>query len=492
MVGKHRFAFLVASALAGVLVAVLVFPSALDQLFVAVTRLSRTGPAEERPLRSETFVFDRVVVDIPGKTLEQRKKVADLLARDIAAGKSTFDTVARDYAKPGVPTQTRISRIAAEQSPDLRPLALLDVGAAYPAPVYDERTKNYCLFRLASVVRPTQSGEPAPADSYPLAKSPATLLALGLLGAILGATFGQLVLRGSERFVAKWEKTETGDKVNLFLGIVAGLVGTLPFMLALGNLGQPAAGLITLAMMVGLSALGVYALRSMADVLPWKSAGVKARRSGLKIIDTNVLIDGRIYDLARTGFFEGEIYVANFVLRELQYIADSADPLRRQRGRRGLDVLRHLQADHPVTVGVHDRYSGDPKDPVDERLVRLAKALGGDLVSNDYNLNRVASVQEVRVLNINDLALALRPNVLPGETLDLHIVREGSQAGQGVGYLEDGTMVVVEGGRDLVGEDAHVWVSQVIQTERGKMIFAELEEPGGEGGEARRGRRNQR
>jgi uncharacterized protein YacL len=490
MIGKQRSAFLAVMTLAGVLTALLALPSALNQLFVAVAKGARSPEEPARASTSETFVFDRIVIDIPGKTLGQRAEAAAALTRDIAAGKTTFDAVAFQFAEPGLARQTRISRIAAEQSPDLQPLVQLDVGSVYPSPVYDERVKNYCLFRLSSVVRPTRGPDAPVAEAYPLAKSPATLIGLGLLGAILGATFGQLILRGSERFSARWERTETGEKLNLFLGIVAGLLGSLPFMLALGNLGQPAAGLITVGLMVGLSALGVFALRSMADVLPWKSTGVRARRSGLKIIDTNVLIDGRIYDLVRTGFFEGEIYVANFVLRELQFIADSSDALRRQRGRRGLDVLRHLQADYNVTVGTLDRHAGDARDPVDERLVRLAKAVGGDLVSNDYNLNRVASVQEVRVLNINDLALALRPNVLPGESLDLHVVREGNQHGQGVGYLEDGTMVVVENGREKIGEQVHVWVSQVIQTERGKMIFAELEEPGTDGGEngRRRGR----
>lgn len=490
MIGKQRSAFLAVMTLAGVVVALLALPSALNQLFVAVAKSSGSPESQDQATTSETFIFDRIVVDIPGKTLGQRSQAAEALTRDIAAGKTTFDAVASQFAEPGLSGQTRISRIAAEKSPDLQPLVQLDVGSVYPSPVYDERVKNYCLFRLSSVVRPSRGAEATVTEAYPLAQSPATLIGLGLLGAILGATLGQLTLRGAERFTARWERTETGDKLNLFLGIVAGLLGSLPFMLALGSLGQPAASLITVGLMVGLSALGVYALHSMADVLPWKTAGVRGRKTGLKIIDTNVLIDGRIYDLVRTGFFEGEIYVANFVLRELQFIADSSDALRRQRGRRGLDVLRHLQSDYSVTVGTLDRHAGDGKDPVDERLVRLAKAVGGDLVSNDYNLNRVASVQEVRVLNINDLALALRPNVLPGESFDLHIVREGNQLGQGVGYLEDGTMVVVENGRDKVGEQIHVWVSQVIQTERGKMIFAELEEPGADGGEngRRRGR----
>jgi uncharacterized protein YacL len=214
------------------------------------------------------------------------------------------------------------------------------------------------------------------------------------------------------------------------------------------------------------------ALRSMSEVLPWTQHSVTGKRSGIKVLDTNVLIDGRIYDLARTGFLEGEVYIPSFVLQELQHIADSSDALRRQRGRRGLEILRHLQSDFTVEVGKYDRYANDPDEEVDSRLVRIAKAIGGDLVSNDFNLNRVARIQEVQVLNINDLALALRPNVLPGETLEVTVIREGNQAGQGVAYLEDGTMVVVEHGKRLMNETHPVEVTQVIQTERGKMIFA--------------------
>jgi uncharacterized protein YacL len=172
---------------------------------------------------------------------------------------------------------------------------------------------------------------------------------------------------------------------------------------------------------------------------------------------------------------EGDLYVPGFVLEELQYIADSHDPLRRQRGRRGLDVLKQLQADFPMEIRVHDKLAPDLADGVDARLVRLAKILGADIVTNDWNLNRVAGLQEIKVMNINDLALALRPNVLPQEMLTISMIREGSQPGQGVGYLDDGTMVVVANGFKHIGETLEVLVTQVIQTERGKMIFAEVE-----------------
>ncbi|MFW5697138.1 MAG: PIN/TRAM domain-containing protein [Fimbriimonadaceae bacterium] len=299
-----------------------------------------------------------------------------------------------------------------------------------------------------------------------------TQAALALLGFVFGLGIGNIVARNLEQLAHRWDEMHIGDKVNLFLGIFAGIVASIPFLFALQGLGGLVAPIATLGLMLGFSTLAVMALRSMSEVLPWTQHTVSGKRSGIKVLDTNVLIDGRIYDLARTGFLEGEIYVPSFVLQELQHIADSSDSLRRQRGRRGLEILRHLQSEFTVEVGKYDRYANDPDEEVDSRLVRIAKAVGGDLVSNDFNLNRVARIQEVQVLNINDLALSLRPNVLPGETLEVTVIREGNQAGQGVAYLEDGTMVVVEHGKRLMNETHPVEVTQVIQTERGKMIFA--------------------
>lgn len=313
-------------------------------------------------------------------------------------------------------------------------------------------------------------------EQYPGARNPATIIAVALLGFIIGAGIGNLVYRFFERTGERWDKMESGDKVTLFLGIFAGIIASVPFLFIFTGLGNVIAPLATFGLTIGFSAMAVYALRSMDEFLPWQRNKGRSRRSGIKILDTNVIIDGRVYDVARSGFLDGQLYVPNFVLDELQHIADSADPLRRQRGRRGLDVLRHLQADFPMEVGTHDRLSPDLHDGVDARLVRLAKAIGGDIVTNDFNLNRVAALQQVNVLNLNDLALALKPNVLPREPLTIAIIREGNQPGQGVGYLDDGTMVVVEQGRRHMNETMQVIVTQVIQTERGKMIFAEIPE----------------
>jgi len=311
--------------------------------------------------------------------------------------------------------------------------------------------------------------------------SPAILriVPLTVLGGILGGFFATILLNLLEKLIGRWDKMDRGDKVNASIAAVAGIVLSINVLnLFQGvDLSVWVKVAFLFVLMVGLGALIIYMLQSMSEILPWMKSKGKARRSGIKIMDTNVIIDGRIYDIARTGFLDGQLYVPGFVLDELQYIADSHDQLRRQRGRRGLEVLRHMQADFPMEVKVHDKLAPDLQDGVDARLVRLAKALGGDILTNDFNLKRVAELQEIRVLSLNDLSLALRPNVLPEETLSsLKIIREGNQYGQGVGYLEDGTMVVVENGLGHIGETRDVVVTQVIQTERGKMIFAEVAE----------------
>ncbi|OWU66177.1 MAG: hypothetical protein CBB60_000865 [Armatimonadetes bacterium Cent15-Ar3] len=296
-------------------------------------------------------------------------------------------------------------------------------------------------------------------------------------GVLLGWFAATLLLRIVEKLGIRWDRTDDSEKLTWFFGTVIGFLVATFFINFLSAIRLPLVALIASVIGIGFlfTAVSVYALHTMKESLPWYRGKVRARRTGLKILDTNVIIDGRVYDVARVGFVEGQIYVPQFVLEELQYIADSHDALRRQRGRRGLDILKLMQAEFNIEVGVHDRLAPEQGDGVDSRLVRLATALGGDLVTNDHNLNRVATLQDVRVLNINDLALSLRPNVLPQEHLELNIVREGNQLGQGVGYLEDGTMVIVENGRNHIGETLEVMVTQVIQTERGKLIFAEVE-----------------
>jgi uncharacterized protein YacL len=189
------------------------------------------------------------------------------------------------------------------------------------------------------------------------------------------------------------------------------------------------------------------------------------------LLDTSVIIDGRISDICKTGFVRSTIMVPNFVLLELQHIADSSDPLRRNRGRRGMDVLKILQEDCPVPVRFTDMDVTQVRD-VDSKLVALARDIGCPIMTNDYNLNRVAELQGVSVLNINDLANAVKAVFLPGEELSVKIVQEGRELGQGVAYLDDGTMVVVENGKDFLQDQLDVVVTKVLQTTAGRMIFA--------------------
>ena len=198
-----------------------------------------------------------------------------------------------------------------------------------------------------------------------------------------------------------------------------------------------------------------------------KSSNIKTNN---KIIDTSVLIDGRIKQIAETGFLEGDIVIPNFVLEELQLIADSADDLKRERGRRGLDIVKELQNSDIINVVIEKKDYKDLKE-VDIKLLKLANESRAVIVTNDYNLNKLAKVQNIKVLNINDLANSVKTVVIPGERMLVNIIKEGKEKKQGLAYLEDGTMIVVEEGKDLIGKEVEVMVTTVLQTSAGKMIF---------------------
>jgi uncharacterized protein YacL len=194
------------------------------------------------------------------------------------------------------------------------------------------------------------------------------------------------------------------------------------------------------------------------------------------LLDTSVVIDGRIADLVETGVFDNTLVMPRFVLSELQAIADSSDKMRRSRGRRGLDILNRLRTCGTVELSIHDRETPEMVgQPVDMKLVLLAKHLSGKVVTGDYNLNKVAKIHGVAVINLNDVANSLKPVYLPGEHLDVRIVKPGEEMGQGVGYLDDGTMIVVEGGRDHVNQNVRIAVTSVLQTSAGRMIFGKYE-----------------
>jgi uncharacterized protein YacL len=382
---------------------------------------------------------------------------------------------------PGLTTPISLKKIA-EEKPEQEKHARVGGQSESSSDKKKQSEPNSATTRASSAAASDDSGSQT--NEY-RANPVLSILPFAILGAILGSWVGVRVLNSLERISLRWDKMESGEKVTLFVGIFLGLIAAVPLLLLLQALPiEPVPRLILImAVTLGLISLSVYALQTMADILPWSRGSGPMKRTGIKLLDTNVIIDGRIYDVAKAGFLDDQMYVPGFVLEELQYIADSHDDLRRQRGRRGLETLRHMQAEFTMEVRIHDKLAPDLGDGVDQRLVRLAKAIGADIVTNDFNLRRVAELEGVHILSLNDLALALRPNVLPQETLVITIIREGNQPGQGVGYLEDGTMVVVENGRPHIGQEMEIIVTQVIQTERGKMIFGEVPEgelPSGE------------
>jgi uncharacterized protein YacL len=221
----------------------------------------------------------------------------------------------------------------------------------------------------------------------------------------------------------------------------------------------------------------VIALRGKDEfniVIPY----VKFRREEvperLLLLDTNIIIDGRILDVVETGFLNVIFVVPRFILRELQLVADSADESKRARGRRGLDILKQLQKNTRIEIKIHENDIPEIKE-MDGKLVELARRLNAEILTNDYNLNRVAELQKVCVLNLHQLSKALRPVILPGERLTLKLVKEGRESDQGVGYLEDGTMVVVQRARRLIGRETDVIIESVLQTSGGRMVFAHIE-----------------
>ena len=269
-----------------------------------------------------------------------------------------------------------------------------------------------------------------------------------IIGAMTGLTVG-LLLTG----LIEWVGSAVFD-VETFLFHVGGLV----FLLGLPYLGM------TLGVRFGSEQIGGPVRPSELPVSDSK-----------KILDTSVIIDGRVADLCETGFLEGTFLVPQFILHELQHIADSSDSLKRARGRRGLDVLHKIQKMVDIDVCIIDDDFPNVKE-VDSKLVVLAKKVGAKVITNDLNLNKVAELQGVRVLNINELCNALRPVVLPGEAIRVFVLKEGKEAGQGVAYLDDGTMIVVDNAKRQIGRNADVIVISVLQTTAGRMIFTRLKE----------------
>lgn len=261
--------------------------------------------------------------------------------------------------------------------------------------------------------------------------------------------------------------------VGLIIGLVVANLVTIPFT-HIEIIGTPIA--IVANILFGTLGIAVAVGKkneSFIESFKARALGSKAEKAvnESKVLDTSVIIDGRIVDICRSGFLEGELIIPSFVLEELRHIADSSDALKRNRGRRGLDVLNMIQKDIEFPVRIENVEI--PTDAeVDNELLKLAKKLNGKVITIDYNLNKVASLQGVPVLNINELANAVKPIALPGEDIVVQVIKDGKENGQGIGYMEDGTMIVIDGGRRHIGENLNVTVTSILQTAAGRMIFA--------------------
>ncbi|HHD2753786.1 TPA: PIN/TRAM domain-containing protein [Clostridium perfringens] len=274
--------------------------------------------------------------------------------------------------------------------------------------------------------------------------------------------------------------------VGAIVALILALVITLPLSTFLSGLNDMLGPIVSIVINIIAMIIGAdIAVKKRDDILSYfenlkknqskdkKTKNTTNKKIGAtpKVLDTSVIIDGRIFDLCQTGFIEGSLVIPTFVLDELRHISDCSDSLKRTRGRRGLDILNKIQKELPIEV---DMWEGDFPEiaEVDIKLLKLAQKLNGKVVTNDYNLNKVAEFQGVPVLNINELANAIKPVVLPGEEMTLTVVKDGKESGQGVAYLDDGTMIVVEGGRKYMGKEITVVVTSVLQTAAGRMIFA--------------------
>jgi uncharacterized protein YacL len=306
----------------------------------------------------------------------------------------------------------------------------------------------------------------------------------GGLAASVGFASALAVLVAERRLRCLALKGLIGGAFGTLLGMFAALLVTL--VVSRTSQGEPTKSFLELLSLLAFGYLGLVlgalrwpevAARSLASAVELPPPG----NTSIKLLDTSVLIDGRIADICEAHFVDGTILVPQFVLHELQLVADSGDALKRQRGRRGLEVLQRIQKMPGINVRILDEEPMQSED-VDHKLVELARRLGAKIVTNDFNLNKVATLQGLAVLNVNQLANALKPAVLPGEPLRVLILREGKEASQGVAYLDDGTMVVVDGARKLLNKSVDVIVTSVHQTTAGKMIFGRLDDRASESG----------
>ena len=306
-------------------------------------------------------------------------------------------------------------------------------------------------------------------------------LAHPLLGAVVGFGFGWLMIAIDEMLKGFSLRAFSATSFGLLLGTLVALLIDHSGLFGPSSDDSPHRQVVRMAIFVGFGYIGmVLAMRSNKEdfslIIPYIRFAPQNKPENLLLLDTSVIVDGRIADLIEANFLEGIIVVPRFVLKELQQLADSGDAVKRARGRRGLEILNRIQRSTRNDVKIHDGDFPDEKE-VDSKLVRLARNLGAKLYTNDYNLGKVAELQRVNYVNMHDVAKALRTVLLPGEMVSLRIVREGKDKGQGVGYLPDGTMIVVNNGQAALGQQVEAQVQSLLQTGAGVIVFADLKQP---------------
>lgn len=298
--------------------------------------------------------------------------------------------------------------------------------------------------------------------------------------AILGILFGALAALIMILLEMGMRKVSVRGLSSSVFGLILGLIMAKLVSDAFVLTSLPAASIAIIKVVLTLifcylgMVIGLRGKDEFNVIIPYVRLRRQDQAEELVLLDTSVIIDGRILDICKTKFLESKIVIPRFVLKELQQLADSTDPLKRQRGRRGLDILHTIQKDVGADITLHEEEFPDTKE-VDAKLVKLAKLLGAKILTVDFNLNRVASLQGIKVLNINELANAIKPVVYPGEQMQIKLIKEGKESNQAVGYLDDGTMVVVEEARKLIGHEVRVAVTSVLQTQAGRMIFTKIE-----------------
>ncbi len=305
---------------------------------------------------------------------------------------------------------------------------------------------------------------------------------LSLIGLFGGLIISILAILFAEKVKNTPLRVVLGGSLGLIIGLIVANLFIYPIVMKYFNNTLPILTIYFLTnCIIGYIGLSIGTGKG-DDIESWASnlgviggGTVESRDRMVKIIDTSVIIDGRIADICDTGFVEGTLVIPQFVLGELQYIADSSEPIKRAKGKRGLDILQRLQKHSGVEVEITDKDYPKIKE-VDAKLVALAKESKGKILTNDQNLYKIAELQGVSVLNINELANSLKPVVMPGEAMNILVIKEGKEHGQGVGYLDDGTMVVIDNARKLLGKNVDVLITSILQTASGRMIFSRLRE----------------